>query len=213
MEIWPTLLKHQSGKLSYKESVELFFTINPASPLSDFFKVEDRYSKRKLKAALDAKFEELSHNKEVNDFSSFAVSKNRDQKINLEILPAELRDEYAKQGPRIRKISFLHTKLYSCQSDQERYELAEEIMALVRDRRSTFSRIDTYISSGNDQSKIEETPVQKIRPELKRNYEVEYQIKLLRTQKTKLSKNDRRLPEYQEVCKKLNQLLEKRYEG
>ena len=212
MEIWPLLLLHAQGKLSYAQGVEIYHFCHPSSPLKDFYKVEDRYSRRQLKTFLDQKYEALSKNKQANTFKSFGVSKYALSKINLEILPEDLRIAHARLSPLIREISSLHSRLFNCTSDLQRYEVCLKMYPLIIERRLIFSRIDQYVLTGTDILKKTPDTVQvKKMPDLPMDYEVEYNLKKLRVQRSKLKKNPRRIEEYNQVCAQINELLSKRH--
>lgn len=210
MEIWDKLLLHKEGKLSYSDGVALFFVIHPERrSLKAFFNKEDRYSRKKIKEALDAKFFELEANQQQNKFKSFGPSKHKDQPINVTILPAELRAEYARLSPIIREISSLHARLFNCSTNEQRFDLAKKIVHLVGDRRGIFTKIDAYMQSGTVllPKKVESLRVDQAAT---KDFEIEYKLKLLRSRKVKLAKNPRRLDDYNKVVNEINQLLIKR---
>lgn len=211
MEIWDLLQKQKEGKLSYKDSVTLFFTLWPEKKsLKSFFAKEDLYSRRKLKKELGAKYDELYQIQEQNKFVDFAISKHRNNKIDVAKLPSDLRVEHAKLSPIIREISSLHARLYNCADDAQRYTLAYRICGLVRQRREIFNKIDEFTATGKVTKPLE-LPTIRVKPGIEKDYKVEYELKLLRSQRTKLAKNPRRLPELNEVIKKINELEGKRY--
>jgi hypothetical protein len=210
MDFWKLLCLHADGKLPYADGVRLYFYFNPGSPLTEFFKKEDRYSRKKIKECLDAKFEAFSHNKNTNEFKSFGVSKFKG-KINLELLSEELRLEYARLSPIIRKMAALHARLYHCSNNAQRYEIALQIIELATERRFIFIRIDAYLSSGVDPVKKQEIVLPKQKVELPKNYEAEYELKLLRANRSKLKSNPRRIHDYNAICERIEYLTKNRY--
>jgi hypothetical protein len=210
MDFWKLLCLHADGKLPYADGVRLYFYFNPGSPLTEFFKKEDRYSRKKIKECLDAKFEAFSHNKSTNDFKSFGVSKFKG-KINLELLSEELRLEYAKLSPIIRKMAALHARLYHCTNNEQRYAIAFEIIELAMERRFIFIRVDAYLSSGEDPVKKPVVVLPKQKIDLPKNYEFEYELKLLRAQRSKIKNNPRRIHDYNAVCERIAFLTKNRY--
>jgi len=212
MDVWVCLVKYKNGTLSYKESVSLYFQLYPQSSLRSFFEVEDRHSRKKLKEGLETKYKEFEANVSQNSFKSFTASKNAKKAINLEALPEELRTEYARLSPIIREICSLHARLEYFPDDKTRYEAAKRIVELSAQRRMIFTRIDTFQETGTDPMRKIDSPAIKLPAKLEKNYETEYQLKLLRSQRSKLKNNPRRIAEYQAVCKQITELLNKRYE-
>lgn len=211
MELWDLLEKQHKGDLSYAEGVVLFVSISPRSPLVSFFKVEDRHSRKKLKALLEEKYQELLRNRTENNFIGFGVASRKNKPINLEILPAELRKEYSRLSPLIRQISSLHARLYNCSTDAQRYKIARELIGLVADRRAIFYRVDSFLETGTDPQAIVLSKPEPIRPGLEKNFQVEYELKLLRAQRSRLKDNPRRAVEYKEIIQKIKELESKRY--
>lgn len=211
MLVWDLLVQHKEGSLSYKDGVALFLDLYPTKKtLLSFFETEDAISRKKLNALLMEKYQELAKNREENNFQSFAPSKHKNNPINLENLPAELRKEYAKLGPLIREISNLHARLFNCATSDLRKPIAFKIVELSAQRRGIFFKIDSYHETGKviEAEKLEkvETPAS-----AEKNYKLEYELKLLRSQKSKLKDKPNRIEEFNAVVKKINEILKKRY--
>jgi hypothetical protein len=212
MVIWDELLRFKEGKLPYKDAVALFFLLNPATRgLKSFFAVEDRYSKKRLKDALLAKYAELEANRQKSNFTDYGQSKFRSNPINIELLPPELRLKYARLSPIIREIASLHSRLYNCSTDDQRYELAARIYLLVAERRDIFTRLDEFNATGKILQRLQINTL-KAKQGFKKNFEVEYKLKILRTKRTKLKANPRRIEEYNQVVKEIQKLEKSRYE-
>jgi len=212
MEVWDLLQKQKEGKLSYKDGVTLFFTLWPEKKksLASFFTKEDVYSRRKLKKELGAKFDELQAIQQQNNFVDFSISKNRNNPIDLSKLPTALRKEHARLGPIIREIASLHARLYNCSTDSQRYEYAWHIVELVAERRAIFTKIDEFNATGRVTEQLQHQNIRAV-PNIEKDYKVEYELKLLRSQRTKLKKNPRRVHELNEVIKKIFELEKNRY--
>lgn len=207
MTIWDLLVLHKEGKLDYKSGVALFFRLYPEkTSLQSFFDKEDRYSRKKLRDALNEKLEELEANKKAGSFRSFAPTKHQKTPINILSLPFELRTEHAKLGPLIREISSLHARLYNAPDNATRYTIASKIHKLVAERRAIFTKIDAFNQTGAVPSDPKVTK-QRLPAGAPKNYELEYKLKLLRTRKVKLSKNPRRKEDYDRTVAEINQLL------
>lgn len=200
---------YQSGEYTWGQSIELLNELFPEKKklISILFKVDDHFSRSKIEEWVSSKNAELLSNIQAANFNTSLPPK---AKINLELLPADLRNEYLKQNARIREISSLHARLYNCSTNSHRLELSKRIISLVSERQSVFDRVDAFMASGND-IKPEEFKNQRAIPGIEKNYEVEYKLKLLRTRRTKLAKNPARITELNQVIKQIKELESNRY--
>lgn len=213
MEIWDLLKSHNQGTLSYQDGVALFFRLWPnKEALRPFFSKEDRFSRQRLNTALNEQFVAMQAMHKQNAFGKFSVPVHKTKGLDVTKLPAELRTEYALQGNRIREISQLHARLFNCSTDDQRLDLCRKIYELTLERRGTFNHVDDYLATGSLPAAVpvpEERP--KLPPEAPKLFDVEYRLKLLRTQRSKLKSKPNRAAEYEKVCSEIVELEKKRY--
>lgn len=208
MAIWDLLCKHKEGSLSYQESVALFFEINPKSTLRKFFEVNDAMSRKKLNAALDKKYQELRYNVEQAGFKSYSVRVKGP--INIEVLPEDLRKAYHRCVEITKSVAFLRGKLFSVLTNEERFSVAQRIVTLVAERTLNYRQIDEFVEKGT-YTKPEEIKHTRVDKALPKNFEIEYELKLLRTRRSKLKKKPSQIDTYNQVVKRINELEKKRY--
>lgn len=213
MVIWDELLRFKEGKLPYKDAVALFFLIHPDKRgLKSFFLVEDRYSRKRLKEALLVKYHELEQNRQNSNFVDYGHSKHKKEPIRLELLPPELRLRYARLSPIIREIASLHARLFNCSTNEQRYELAARIYLLVSQRREIFTQLDQFNATGKILERLKNNTL-KIKAGGQKNFEDEYKLKILRTTRSRLKKNPRRIDEYNQVVLQIQEIEKRRYEN
>jgi hypothetical protein len=215
MEIFEKLQKYKEGNLSYRDSVTLFFTIYPEkeSALRDFLSSEDTFSRKKIKEGLQAKFDELVAIQEANNFKSFET---KVRSINVSLLPEDLRKEHAKLSPLIREVSMNHARLDMCSTDEQRFELAKNIVTKWRIRQGIFDQIDRFNATGQVPVQVEllisgaQKPVKPLIT-VERDYKLEDDIRKLRVQRSKLKNKPHRFADYEKVCADIKSLEALRY--
>lgn len=209
MVVWDLLVKYKEGNLSYKESVALFFTIWPEKQhLKSVFEHQDAVSRKKLNTELLKKYQELAEHQQKNDFKTFTQPAKAP--IRLEMLPEELRTAYHRNVQITKEIAYLRGKLFALQTPEERYPIADRIVSLAAERTANYRQIDEFVEKGC-YTKKEEIVHTRIDPTIPKNYQIEYELKLLRSRRTKLRSNPARLDEYNAVVKKINELEKQRY--
>lgn len=208
------LMRYEQGDLSYKECVDLFFSFFPEkkSALATFFENEDQFSWKKLRTALDEKL--LTQKVPVpaeNQFKDFAPSKYLDNPINVELLPEDLRKEYASRIPMVREIAQLHARLQYHTNDSERLtEMTARIVELTELRRKIFIKVDTYLQTGKVLQE-EITKPEPIAKDIPKNFDVEYQLKLKRAQRSKAKNNPAKIELFNRLDAEIKELEKKRY--
>lgn len=211
MLIWDRLGLHKEGTLSFTDSVALFFEIYPQkqTALKSFFAAEDQFSWKKLRAGLDAKFDELQANAKASEFKHF-TQKHPKNEIKVELLPEHLRNEYAKLGPIIRRVSQLQARLKYAPTNADRFEIAKEIVELVGQRRAIFTMIDSFNQSGFYETPVvaEKVPVDATKL---RNYETEDKLRKLMSRRSKAKGKPEKLAEYNDIEKQIAELRATRY--
>lgn len=213
MEIFDLLKKHDKGELTYKESVALFFSIYPQkkSALASFFEVEDSFALKKLNDGLNQKLIELETNTQHNSFKTFLPSVMAHQgRINVDVLPTQLREEYARLSPIIREIAHLHARLENALSNNHRYHLCKKIVDLTKERRSILNKVDEFNATGTYTEPIKVVK-QKLDTSRPINYEVLNKIHLLRSRRSKLKNKPEKVAEYNRVVEEINALEAQRY--
>ncbi len=201
---------YHSNQLTWEESVELLLALYPQKSklISLLFKKRDQYSEGKMRAWVSEKESELKDNAAKANFNT--PSQSTKPKINIEILPDELREQYLLQGARIREISSLHARLYNCCTEAQRFEFAKRIINLSDERQAVWNRVDSFMATGNDIQPLQHTNQRAIKG-LEKDYKAEYELKLLRTRRTKLKGKPSRVDEYNEVVKRIRELESNRY--
>jgi hypothetical protein len=206
------LLRYEQGELSYRECVDLFFFFYPekVSALASFFENEDQFSRNKVHKALDEKLAEAAEQKVPKpSFEDYVPSKYIENPINVELLPADLRKEYASRIPIIREISHLQSRL-KYHTGKHLTEMATRIVELSDQRRKIFIKVDTFIETGKlltDEVKRAE-PIAK---EVPKNYDVEYQLKLKRAQRSKAKNNPAKIELFNRLDAEVKALEKLRY--
>lgn len=212
MELLYLLQQHDQGSLSFEDSVALFFKCYPnkEKTLASFFDTEDEFSWKKLRTGLDDKMKELLANQNENKFKTITPSVHQEKPINLTTLPLELRQEYARLSPIIREIAQLHARLPLALNQKSRFDLAEKIVELTQERRAIFIKVDSFVQSGFYEKPIENKPEPVDASKLK-NFQLEYDLKLLRSRRSKAKKNPARLEEFNALSKQIIELEAQRY--
>lgn len=195
--------------MPYKEAVLLYNRIGMSSALKKLLETgEDDYSRDKLKSEFEKIASGLQSNKEENNFKSFTKSKNEGS-FKVELLPANLREEYHKLRPIIGEIRNLHAKLPMYSTKEERFNTASRIIELVHKRRIIWDRIDYFKEHGADHP-IYQVPVVVEAPEVVATkitlLEAKHKLRLLRSQRTKLRDKIHRFEDYTRVCKEIDEL-------
>lgn len=167
--------------------------------------------KNQLKIELDkmtqAQFNAEYHckPKPTSDYVSYAPSKKKGS-INVEKLPGHLKTEYYKQISYIREISATNAKLLLMPTDEERHEAAKRIVHLGELRKAILKRIDHYLETGADPldkpASAHSDPSQNEVSWLQAHYE----LKLLRSQRTKLKDKPARMADFKHVCERIEVL-------
>jgi hypothetical protein len=210
MQIWDLLNSHKKGELSYQDSVSLFFDLYPEKKrsLASLLEFENEMSRERINEGLETKFNELQVNQKTNELKQFVPSIHEQNKINLEILPAELRERHGKLSPIISKISMLNARLDLFKSDEDRYLAAKEAVELWQERQSIFDEIDDFMEPGK---KKEPEPITELKPDITKNYKNEHELRLLRSQRTKLKEKTHRKADYDRVCARIAEIEKERY--
>lgn len=190
MLLWDKLKQYQEGNLSYNEQVSLFFEFYPEkrSALESFFKNNDQFSRNRLNKGLQEKIQEQEAKQKENSFKNFSRNADRKKKINVELLPDELRKEYNRLGPLIGEIAHSHARLYYCSTNEQRFEVAKVIIHKGRQMRAIWQQLDEFESTGKV-SEVCTVVIEKVDPTRLKNFEAEHQLKLLRARRSK-AKND-----------------------
>jgi len=201
VEILVLIQQYLNGDLTYKQGVAIYQKHGDNAALKKLFlQGEDDYSIKKLYSELQAIETRLKANNTNNAFKSFTESKLKG-KVNVEILPAHLRDLYHKRIQLIREIALLHSRLPLYPNDTERLAAASKIVDLTEERRIIFTRCDYFMEHGKDHPAYALVEVEPPVTEGISYFEAQYKLKLLRSRKSKLEKNPKRLDDF-------NQLLE-----
>lgn len=215
MELWNLLLEHKKGDLSYNDSVALFFQIYPEKEISlkSFLETEDDHSWKRVKKGLDEKIHELEVNQVQNKFRDVTHSVYKDNPINPELLPLELRKEYSDDRPALfRERSQLHARLELVKDQQKRYEMADRIVTLTAQIRAIHNKVDEFMASGKVLKKeiVKREPVD---PTKLKNFEIENEIRLLMSRRSKAKDKPEKLEEFNELERQIKELRDKRYVG
>lgn len=209
MEILVSIQEYLNGNMPYNEAVLLYNRIGTSSAIKKLLESgEDDYSRDKLKAEFQKIVSNLQANKEENNFKSFTKSKNEGA-VQVELLPANLREEYHKLRPIIGEIRNLHAKLPMYSTKEERFDTAKRIVELVAKRRIIWDRIDYFKEHGVDHP-IYQAPVIVEAPAETATkitlFEAKHKLNLLRSQRTKLKNKIHRFEDYTRVCKEIDEL-------
>lgn len=144
------------------------------------------------------------------DFKSYVEPKKR---IDHRNFPDSLKSEYFQLGPLIARMRFLNARLDIVQDNSIRLDYALEILNNAEKRREIFNKIDHYLEHGqlmpNLQSPVTEEKeiitaedesgeLQKLKLKAKLN--------LLRSQKSKLSKQPHRQEKLNEVIGQMEEI-------
>lgn len=209
-----------SGNLSFAEGVKIFNKVSTNYALKQVFALgDDEYSREKLRSefqkmlsayklantVIEAAVEvATSFEASPSIFLSHTVSKKKGS-INVSKLPVHLQVEYYKLSPIIREMASLHAKLPLYQKDEERFVAAKRIIELSKARRKIFNRLDYFEENGTDHPfYIKPKAAVKEIAQVKTSYaEAQYQLNLLRAQRSKLKKKPDRYLDLQEVIKKI----------
>jgi len=129
-------------------------------------------------------------------------------KVDRDQLPAKLQKEFDLQGDRIRKISYLHAQLTLIDDQEERRLVAKKILRLAASRRASFQQIDHYQQTGADLVQKTMPPAPAPVPEKNEleRLRLEKEQRLLRTQRSKLKSNKKRIHDYNVTIDRLAEI-------
>lgn len=199
VEILVLIQQYLNGDLSYKQGVAIYQKHGDNAALKKLFlQGEDDYSIKKLHSELEVIEKRLQANVDSNKFKSFTESKLKG-KVNIEILPAHLRELYHKRIQLIREIALLHSRLPLYANDNERYDAANKIVSLTEERRIIFTRCDYFMEHGKDHPAYAMVEVEPPVTEGVSYFEAQYKLKLLRSRKSKLENNPKRQDDFKQL--------------
>ncbi len=219
VEFLSQIEQYVSGNLSYEEGVEIFNKVSNNNGLKTVFALgEDDYSREKLRSEFQAILSKqqpvvidgttqsaASFIASASKFESFTVSKKKGS-IDIQKLPPTLLAEYYKLSPIIREMASFHSKLFLYVSDEDRFIAAKRIVELGTARRMIFQRLDHYQTTGHDHPAYIQAqyPEFRIEEKVSNAYsDAQYQLKLLRSRRSKLKNKPDRFHDLQAVNKKI----------
>jgi len=206
MEISKKIEMFLQNPSNYKDGLSLFKQVRPKSPLLRLFQNEDDFSRSKLINELQVIFNLFPKPKKEPAFKSYTKSKLAGS-INPEQLPEDLRLEYYKLSPYIREIAHHHSQLKIVLSDQERFGRAARIHELVGLRRGIFTKCDYFMEHGVEMPVPDAKQAVTVKQsDSKEILEAKAELILKRSRRSKLKNNPRRLQDYIEVCKRIDEL-------
>lgn len=204
VEILVLIQQYLNGDLSYKQGVAIYQKHGDNAALKKLFtQGEDDYSIKKLHSELQVIEKRLQANVDSNKFKSFTESKLKG-KVNVEILPAHLRELYHKRIQLIREIALLQSRLPLYPNDNERFEAAKRIVSLTEERRVILTRCDYFMDHGKDHPAYAMVEVEKPKTTGVTYFEAQYKLKLLRSQKSRLKDNPKRAADFQNICDEIS---------
>lgn len=155
------------------------------------------YTSSKLKKEL----ENIQHIK-------IKLSKYAKPTIVREKLPTELKAEYDKLKALIQEISYKNAQLELLPSNGARLSTAKEILTAAAKRREIFNRLDYFNIHGVDLKKVNPKKVKPINELTPEEQKVENLKRLyrLRSSRSKLSKNPKRVLDYNNICQQIIEL-------
>jgi hypothetical protein len=164
---------------------------------------------KKLFAAAKTPFtvEKLKAEIKNLDFIKVKISTTK-PKIKRELLPVQLQKEFDKLHGLIQEISYHHARLDAMPNDNARFESSKVIVSAVNKRRAIYKRIDHWLLHGKDLVRHEDAKPQKIISEDKelQRYQLKAELIRLRTQRSKLKTNDKRIEDYNTICKRIDEI-------
>jgi hypothetical protein len=191
-----------NGQLSYQEAVDIYNQIGKNSALKTIFSTgEDSYSRKKLKAEFKAILDAQKPTFEIHSQPKKKAS------IDVSKLPSHLKKEYYKLAPIIREIAATNPTLIYLPDDKARFESAKRIIELVDARREIYARLDYFVEHGVDHPLYANThEVENTDENQLSYYQAQYELKLARSQRSKLKGNKKRLGDYDAICKRITEL-------
>lgn len=195
---------------SFAEGVEIYKKFGGSSILLNIFQTENSFTQSKLREEVVAIYRRIESGEIVLDKPNenkedlpFTIYKPAQKRVDRDKLTPALKVAYARLGPLISEMSYLHNRIDLLPSDEARFLAAERIVQLSVERRKIFIRIDHFMDTGVDPELPAENPVLKKKPETLRQ-----ELLRLRVNRSKWKKKAHRYKDYLKADKRIKEIEE-----